>query len=149
MILRGAIYHHSKMIFHDGSHGIKYLVLMNSPDGDEPYLFVKTTSRPNRKPFIEGCSMEKSLFFIKADKTFFKKDTWIQLHEIYEIPKADISKERGLQKVGSLDEKITDEIVECYLKSQEDDILPKHRKLLKPPIKEAIEKLAEKFRKKI
>jgi len=47
--IRGAIYHHSKLLFHNGFTGKKYLILLNTPREKEPYLFVKTTSQKKEK----------------------------------------------------------------------------------------------------
>jgi len=72
---RGAIYHHRQLVFHNGFTGKKYLVLLNTPTKKEPYIFVKTTSQQKNRPTKPGCIQEKSLFFIPAGKTFFKKNT--------------------------------------------------------------------------
>jgi len=72
---RGAIYHHRQLVFHNGSTGKKYLILLNTAGKKEPYLFVKTTSQKKDKPSTIGCIKERSLFFIPAGKTFFPKDT--------------------------------------------------------------------------
>ena len=84
MQARGAIYHHSQMVFHNGFVGKKYLVLLNIPGKNEPYLLLKATSQKKNKPSIPGCIVEHNVFFIPAGKTFFKLDTWVQLHERYE-----------------------------------------------------------------
>jgi len=47
---RGTIYHHRKLVFHNGFIGKKYLILLNTPGKNEPYLFVKTTSQKKDKP---------------------------------------------------------------------------------------------------
>jgi len=78
---RGASYHHSQLVFHNGFIGKKHLILLNSPDRKEPYFFVKATSQQKDKPAKLGCIKERSLFFIPAgNNTFFKKDTLIQLY---------------------------------------------------------------------
>lgn len=82
---RGTIYHHKEMIFHNGFTGKKYLVLLNTPSNNEPYIFVKTTSQQKNKPTSSGCIKKRSLFFIPGGKTFFPKNTWVQLYEIYTI----------------------------------------------------------------
>jgi hypothetical protein len=75
--IRGAIYHHSNLLFHNGFTGKKYLILLNTPRGKEPYLFVKSTSQKKEKPSTPNCIKDRSLYFIPAGKRFFKKDTWI------------------------------------------------------------------------
>jgi hypothetical protein len=92
---RGTIYHHSKLIFYNGFTGKKYLILLNTPTKNEPYLFVKTTSQKKNRPAKPGCIKERSLFFIPGGKAFFKRDTWVQLFEIYEFLPEDIDTNKG------------------------------------------------------
>ena len=111
MQTRGAIYHHKRLVYHNGSIGIKYLVLLNSPDGAEPYLFVKTTKQKKNKPSTPGCIKTNSVFFIPRNKAFFKLDTWIQLHELFEFTPKDIDSDKDITIEGSLDVKMIDDIV--------------------------------------
>ena len=145
MQTRGAIYHHSKLVYHNGPTGKKYLILLNSPSKDEPYLFVKTTSQKKNKPSTPGCIRAHSLFFIPAGKTFFKLDTWVQLYEIYEFSPKDIDTNKDITVEASLDVKIIDEIVNCLFKAEEDNIALIQKKLLRPPLQDSLLKLKEKF----
>lgn len=147
MKTRGAIYHHKQLIFHNGFIGKKYLILLNSPSKNEPYLFVKTTSQKKNKPTTLGCIRHLSLYFIPAGKTFFKMDTWVQLFEIYPISPKDIDTNKDITIEGSLDEKMIDEIVNCLFEAEEENIPPIFKKLLRPPIHESKLKLKEKFDK--
>ena len=147
MQTRGAIYHHSKLTFHNGFIGKKYLILLNTPGKNEPYLFVKTTSQQKEKSTKAGCIKESSLFFIPAGKTFFKKDTWVQLYEIYEISPKDIDDKKEITIEGSLDVKMIDDIVSCLFLAEEDNISPIHKALLRPPLQDALQKLKDKFNK--
>jgi len=144
---RGAIYHHSELLFHNGFTGKKYLILLNTPGKKEPYLFVKTTSQKKEKPSTPGCINGRSLYFIPAGKTFFKKDTWIQLYEIYTIFSNDIDNKKEITVEGSLDVKMIDDIVNCLFLAEEENISPIHKKLLRPPLQELLVKLQEKFNK--
>jgi hypothetical protein len=63
---RGTIYHHIKLVFHNGFIGKKYLILINTPSKNEPYLFLKITSQKKDKPTTSGCIKKHSLFFIPA-----------------------------------------------------------------------------------
>jgi hypothetical protein len=54
---------------------------------NRPCLFCLTTSRFKHRPLQEGCQSERSEFLILKDKEFFAKDTWLQLHSIYEVEK--------------------------------------------------------------
>ncbi len=132
--MRGTVYHHSKFGFHDGGIGKKYIILLNSPSSDEPYLIVKVTSKSDRKPRTIGGIIIRRLFFIPCDAKYcFNLDTWVQLHEIYEFDAAKMVKS-GINKEmmvhGKLAPVVVNQIVNCYIKSNGDDLLPKHRKLL-------------------
>jgi hypothetical protein len=135
------------MVFHNGFVGKKYLVLLNTPSKKEPYLFVKTTSKQKDKPASPGCLKKRSLFFIPADKTFFTKDTWIQLYELYPIPPKDIDSNKDISVVGSLDIKMIDAIVNCLFEAEEDNIAPIYENLLRPPLQDSLLKLQEMFKK--
>jgi hypothetical protein len=74
---RGTIFHHSQLVFHDGFIGKKYMVLLNTPTKNEPYLFVQTTSQQKDKPSVAGCIKVRSLFFIPGGKTFFTRTGFI------------------------------------------------------------------------
>jgi hypothetical protein len=144
---RGAIYHHRQLVFHNGFTGKKYLVLLNTPDKNEPYLFVKTTSQKKDEPSTAGCIKNRSLFFIPAGKTFFPKDTWVQLYDIYEFAPNVIDTNKDISVKGNLDVKMIDDIVNCLFETEEDNIAPIQKKLLRPPLQVSLLKLKEKFNK--
>ncbi len=148
MQARGTIYHHNQLTFHNGFVGKKYLVLLNTPSKNEPYLFVKTTSQQKSKPSTPGCIKKYSLFFIPGKKTFFPKNTWVQLYELYLISPNDIDNNNDISIVGSLDHKMIDDIVNCLFDAEADNIAPVNKKLLRPPIQDFLLKLKEKFSKK-
>ena len=148
MQTRGAIYHHRQLVFHNGFTGKKYLVLLNTPTKKEPYIFVKTTSQQKNRLTKPGCIQEKSLFFIPAGKTFFKKNTWVQLYELYPIPPEDIDSMDEITLEGSLDVKIIDDIVNCLFLAEEENIPPVFTNFLRPPIQDSLLKLQGKFNKK-
>ena len=132
--MRGTVYHHSKFGFHDGGIGKKYIILLNSPSTTEPYLFAKVTSQGNGKPITPGCIIRLKLFFIPWDgKHCFKLDSWVQLHEIYEFSSAGMVK-NGIKKDMTVHGKIApivvNQIVNCYIKSNGDDLIQYNRKLL-------------------
>jgi len=144
---RGAIFHHRQLVFHNGFIGKKYLILLNTPGKSEPYLFVKTTSQQKNKSATPGCIKNLSLFFIPAGQTFFPKDTWVQLYELYPIPSQDIDTNQDIALQGSLDVKMIDAIVNCLFEAEEDNIAPIHKNLLRPPMTDALQKLKAKFDK--
>ena len=146
MQARGAIYHHRKLVFHKGFTGKKYRILLNTPIKNEPYLFVKTTSPKKDKP-ESGCIKERSLFFIPAGKTFFNKDNWIQLYEIYEFSPEDIDATKDITVEGSRDAQMIDDIVNCLFEAEEENISPIRKKLLRPPLQDALAKFKAKFDK--
>lgn len=145
MVVKGTIFHHKNFLFKNGEIGSKLLFLLNTPGKHDPYLFVKTTSQKKDKPSTPGCIENRSLFFIPTKTTFFEEPTWIQLYEIYEIASSDAENDPHLTIVGSLDTKKTDEIINCLLVVQADDITPSHKKLLKPPLITSIQKLKDKW----
>lgn len=147
MQTRGAIYHHKDMVFEDGVTGTKFLILLNTPIGQDPYLFVKVTSQQKDKPVIRGCIHKKSLFFIPAGETLFPLNTWVQLHRIYPIPPERIDSMNGITLKGSLDVKTIDDIVNCLFLAQEGDLSIIFKTLLRPPIQAGILKLRERFKK--
>jgi hypothetical protein len=144
---RGAIYHHRRLVFHNGFIGKKYLILLNSPTKKESYLFVKTTSQPKNKPDKVGCIKEWSLFFIPAGKTFFKENTWVQLYELYEFTPHEIDDNREITIEGSLSVKMIDDIVNCLFLSEQDNVSQVHKELLRPSLQASLLKLKEKFNK--
>jgi hypothetical protein len=142
---RGAIYHHRQLVFHNGFIGKKYLILLNSPTKEEPYLFVKTTSQQKDNLAKAGCIKERSLFFIPAGKTIFKEDTWIQLYDLYDFTANEIDTNKDMTIKGTLNVKMIDDIVNCLFLSEEDNISKIHKRLLRPPLYESLLKLKEKF----
>ena len=145
---RGSIYLHKKLEYENGTIGTKFLILLNFPSKNEPYLFVKTTSQSKNKPLKQGCIKERQLFSIPAKTTFFPKPTWIQLYRIYEIPAEDIKSKTDIRIVNSLDKKLIEQIVDCLFLAAGQDIMPEHKRLLEPSGKIAYQKLLEKWSKK-
>lgn len=148
MITRGTVFHHKNLVFHNGFTGKKYLVLLNTPDKNELFLFVKTTSQKKDKPTTPGCLKKRSLYFIPANTSFFPQDTWVQLYERYPFSPKDIHTNSDIKPVGSLDAKTIDKIVDCLFRHEEKSIPPAHDKLLRPPLQKSLNQLAEKFKKK-
>jgi hypothetical protein len=142
---RGDIFQHRHLVFKNGVIGNKYLILLNTPGNNEPYLFVKTTSKQKNKPRVPGCIKELSLFFIPSNKAFFPLDTWVQLWERYPIPANDISNDPDITFEGTLDAKLTEKIINCLFASEDNNIEPVFRRLLRPGIVDSISKLKAKF----
>jgi len=144
---RGTIFHHSRLVFHNGVIRKKYIVLLNTPSGKEPYLLVKATSQQKDKPTTPGCLRERSLFFVPAGKTFFPKNTWVQLYELYPFSPEDIDTNKDITVVGSLNAKTIEALVNCLFESEEDNLPPLYKKLLRPPLQNSLLKLKELFDK--
>lgn len=83
---------------------------------------------------MPGCIFKRKLFFIPCEgKHCFNLDTWVQLHEIYEFTSASMIK-YGMNKemtiYGRINPTVINQIVNCYIKSNGDDLMSYHRKLL-------------------
>lgn len=132
--MRGRIYFHNDFGFHDGDTGKKFLILINNPLNLEPYLFIKTTTQQKDKPSIEGCHIRGKVFYIPSGKSFFLKNTWVQLHEIYAFTPTKLIAD-GINKTlirrSELTEQMINTIVNCLLKSSIEDIESEYIKLIK------------------
>lgn len=129
--MRGSVYLHTDFQFPNGDKGRKLLIQLNTPSQDEPYLFVQTTSQPKNRPATPGCIPHRSLFFVEANKPFFDKNTWIQLHPVYEFDQAYLLQNsfRGdLQEVGTIPKQKVNEIANCFKRI--DDVTPYQLKLI-------------------
>ena len=62
------------------------------------------------------------------------------------LPK-DIDTTKDITVEGSLDVKMIDDIVNCLFEAEADNISPIHKKLLRPPLQNALLKLKAKFDK--
>jgi hypothetical protein len=132
--LRGNVYFHSKFGFHDGGEGKKLIILLNSPSSADPYLFVKTTSERKNKPYTVGCIHSHKVFFVRCDgKHCFRLDTWVQLHDLYEFEPASIVKDawaRDLKIIGKIEYVLVNQIVNCLIRCNGDNITAYQKKLL-------------------
>lgn len=146
MHIRGTIFHHPQLVFHNGFTSNKYLILLNSPHKSDPYFFVKTTSQQKNKPSTPGCSESFHVFFLDtASNSFFHLPTWVQLYESYLMSQNDVEEDTDLKERGSIESNLVDKIVECLFLVAGDDLSAEEKKLLRPPIDEYKRLLAEKF----
>ncbi len=146
MQTRGAIYHHKDMVFYNGGVANKYLILLNTPDKADPYLFVKTTTKKKSRPSNPGCIKKHKCFFIKAGKAFFPNDSWVLLHEIYEIHPNKIDTDSNITILkDELKHEVIEGIVNCLFKVSGQDMPGSQKKLLRPPMQEHLIKLQAKF----
>lgn len=129
----GCILFDTEFKFKDNEIGEKLIVLLNNPQGDEPFLFCRTTSieKPPYKiktPF--GCQKNSQYFFINKCE-FFPKDTWLLLYDIYEYSKAHILKkawDKKIKIIKSINDNILGQIKNCVKYSI--DISEKHLKMI-------------------
>lgn len=83
-----------------------------------------------------------------SQKTYFNKHTWVLLQDIYPIEYKTIKRSLKVSLVGDLDVSTIDAILECLEKTQKDDIVPDHKKLIWPNKLEKLDKLLELHGKK-
>jgi hypothetical protein len=141
---RGSIFFTENFIFEDGTKGKKLLVLLNNAASNDPYLLVKTTSQKHLKPDTLGCvESYHKVYFIRANKTFFEKDTWIQLDDYFPFSQKTITKD--LTHIGVLPDKTIKLIINCFLKINKQDLSPKIHSYIVPKIAQGISALANKF----
>lgn len=91
---KGTILFHPRFKFKDGEIGEKLLIILNTPENNNiPLLVCKTTSIEKYGITNQGCHSQSNIYYIDADFDFFKKNTWIQFHEIYELNKVSLLNE--------------------------------------------------------
>ena len=147
MFTCGSVFVQEDFKFRDETTGKKILVLLNRPTGNDPYVVVKTTSQQHSKPKTSGCIQKyHQAFFIAAKRPFFHKDTWIQLDDLFLLSNTHMRNK--VHHIGDLDSKTADSIVNCFLKINEQDLSPKVRGYIIPPIAQGINALANKFNRR-
>lgn len=147
MIVRGAVFLHEEFEFKDGFSGIKRIVLLNTPKNTDNYLFVKTTSQKKDKPETPGClAHPSSLFYIPEGRAApFPLNTWVQFHELYPMTPDSIIGNERVRRLGTLDVKMIDDIVNCLFETEGDNISPAYERFLRPPITSSILQLKDKW----
>ncbi|MEA2082811.1 MAG: hypothetical protein U9O82_00930 [Thermodesulfobacteriota bacterium] len=147
MVSRGTVYFDDNFVFSDGTKGQKLLILLNTPQKDENYILVKTTSKQKNKPASPGCiEGHHKVYYLPSQKDFFNKNTWVQLDDYFLFLTAEANSR--FKKTGKLTDKTIDKVVKCFLKINELDLSPKIRKLFISPIANGAAQLAEKFNKR-
>ena len=152
MSQRGQVYHNPKFQFHDGEVGNKLLILLNTPNKNEDYIFVKTTSKEKNRSKKSGChkhpNYEQGEFFLQKDSACLDQPTWIIVSEIYPILRESIDNNANWIKLKGkiLPSKTVDKIIDCLFRFIGDDIPEIYEECLRPSINDSILKLQEKFR---
>lgn len=129
---KGTVLLHKKFRFTNGQIGTKFLIILNSPAKDDPFLVCRTTSNPDRKPIREGCHSERNLFVINPGFDFFLEKTWVQFHEIFEFKAKEFLSAHfkgDLEINATLRDQTIRAIINCVTKSP--DISSYHLELLK------------------
>jgi len=129
---KGSILFHTRFEYTNGEIGEKLLIGLNEPDpAKEPYLLCRVTSQEKGKTRTFGCQEEFSLFFLPAGHDFFEKNTWIQLHELFEFEANTLLKDRfdgSVNPLGQLKELTLRQLMNCIKKIK--DISVKHKKMI-------------------
>jgi len=128
---RGTIIYHNDLVYKDGEHGKKLLIILNNSSGTQPYIWCKTTSKSKYGLSTPGCYSKKNVFILNPVDNCFPKKTWVQFHEINEFTNTELLslKFKGKVKIiSNLPDKIIKAIVECIKNSP--DISKYHISLL-------------------
>ena len=131
----GALYHHNKWRFENGSEGRKFFVVLGEPDEKwENYILAKTTSVSKRKGHKPGCQPTLSEFLIPCGELEnLSKDTWIQLAGLKEAEKQTIIDDnlnRDLKFIEFLPDDMVGQLVNC-VKQLKKDISQVHKEQIK------------------
>ena len=130
----GEILYYQDYVFEDGASADKLFIVLNAADIKLPSLVLKTTSQPKwYAGATRGCNPQKRVFFVPAnwDKCF-KRDTYIQLPQIIEIPTLELlsgSLSKRIRFVGSLSGDCFAQLKNC-LKGFSKDLSERHWKLI-------------------
>lgn len=121
----GDVLHYSNYRFEDGSTANKFFIVLCSWDIDVPCLVLKTTSQPKHYPDVSrGCNPSKRVFFVPSSwGQCFKRDTYVQLPQIIEIPTEDLltgSLAKVITVAGSLQNPCFVELRGCLKRFRED-----------------------------
>jgi len=119
----GEIFYCPKFPFEDGAPSPKCLVLLNTPQENEPYIFCKTTSKQKNKLLTEYCQPDDDLFLLLANKDFFMKNTWLQFYKLYGYTLQeflDLHTKNNLEFKGKLKDLTMRQIINCIKKCKRD-----------------------------
>ncbi|MFH1825320.1 MAG: hypothetical protein ABH873_08905 [Candidatus Firestonebacteria bacterium] len=119
MYQKGDVIWHKSFPFKNGGQPQdKFLILLNSPQKEDPFLFALTTSQSKNKPQTLSCHSNSGYFVIERGKEkVFPKQTWIKLFDIQAFNSAELLK-RSLElkqiiHKESLTQQTINEIINC------------------------------------
>lgn len=129
---KGTILYHRAFQFQNGEIGKKLLIIINTPQKDEPYLCCRTTSKQQYNIDREGCHSNKNIYVINPNTDWFKEKTWVQFHELYEFEAGKFLKDHFDGKLvvkGTLKANTIVAIINCVKRSE--DVSNYHLTLLR------------------
>ena len=106
--------------FKDGGTSDKLVIVLNTPEKDQPYLLCPTTSKQHHRKSQLGCHSEDNYFYVDEKQDHFDVNTWILFHEIYEKKSAELLSEKFQGKLYmkfDLDTNLWKAVRNCILKS--------------------------------
>ena len=87
----GDVFYFINFKFEDGSSANKILIILNTPQKNEPYLVCLTTSVQKKWRTKElGCHSKDNYYFVDARQDNFDEDTWIVFEKVYELDVAKL-----------------------------------------------------------
>ena len=109
--------------FKDGEKAEKkLLIILNTPENDEPYLGCLTTSQQKSKIKQLGCHYKQNYYFVDSKQDGFDKDTWIVFDYIYLLPQEKILNAKlkdGSHDLFELDSSLWSALKNCISKSKD------------------------------
>lgn len=119
----GDVFYFFNFKFEDGTTADKILIILSTPQNDEPYLVCLTTSQHKKWRTKQlGCHEDKNYYFVDANQTNFNKDTWIIFEKIYEL---DVTRllnscfKDGSYSLFELDKSLWKALKNCIVKSKD------------------------------
>jgi len=119
----GDVFYFIKFKFDDGSTQNKLLIILNTPQNDEPYLVCLTTSQHKKWRKKElGCHAEANYYFVDANQDNFDADTWIVFEKVYTLDVARLLNscfKDGSYTLFELDSTLWKALKNCIAKSKD------------------------------
>jgi hypothetical protein len=118
----GEVYFDRSFAFHDGTTGEKLFVVLGTANGVS--VVAKTTSKQHGRGTVYGCQPKDRFhnFFLPLNSCYLKGNTWVCLHEFYELNISKVAQKRFSGEVNhicSLEDRILREIQECAIQSKD------------------------------
>lgn len=129
---KGTILYHTAFQYKDGQIGQKLLIVLNTPQNNDPYLCCKTTSKQKYGLDKEGCHSSKNIYVLNPIANCFPSKTWVQFYDIYEFEGQTFLRDHFNGKLnikGTLPTYTINAIINCIKKS--DDVSKYYLQLLK------------------